>query len=268
MKPLVAFALAMLWSTPATADKDASAQKAVETSQAAIGSMLPDLAFTRSDGARINLSAYRGRPLLVSLVYTGCADVCPALIENLAPAVDIAQDALGRDSFSVVTVGFDTRNDTPARLRSFARQHGATLPNWDFLAADAATLDALVAATGFSFYPSAGGFDHMAQVTVVGADGVIYQHVYGGVFEPRAIVEPLKDLVFGRSRPLLSAAGLLDRVRFYCTIYNPNTGRYYFNYSLIIGIAIGVICIFVVGGILIREFLRSRRLTIKGTATR
>ena len=268
MKPLAALALAVLWAAPAAADKDASAKLAVETSQAAIGSMLPDLAFTRSDGARINLSAYRGRPLLVSLVYTGCADVCPALIENLAPAVEVARDALGHDSFSVVTVGFDTRNDTPARMRSFARQHGATLPNWDFLAADAATLDALVAATGFSFYPSAGGFDHMAQVTVVGADGVIYQHVYGGVFEPPAIVEPLKDLVFGRSRPLLSAAGLLDRVRFYCTIYNPNTGRYYFNYSLIIGILIGVVCIVGGGGVLIREFRRGGRPATRGTATR
>ena len=111
-------------------------------------------------------------------------------------------------------------------------------------------------------------FDHMAQVTVVSGDGAIYQHVYGGVFGPQAIVEPLKDLVFGRQRPLLSAAGLLDRVRFYCTIFNPNTGRYYFNYSLIIAIVIGVFCFLVVGGVLIREFRRSARPTSTGNAPR
>lgn len=268
MRFLITFSLALIWTLPAIADKQTAPENALATSQAALGSVLPDLAFIRSDGKPVRLSAYRGRPLLVSLVYTGCADVCPALIENLAPAVEVAQEALGRDSFAVVTVGFDTRNDTPERLRSFARQHGATLPNWDFLAADETTLDALVAATGFSFFPSAGGFDHMAQVTVVGADGVIHQHVYGGVFGPQAIVEPLKDVVLGRQRPLLSAAGLLDRVRFYCTIFNPNTGRYYFNYSLIIGVVIGIICIIIGGVVLFREFRRSTRPTSAGTAPR
>lgn len=268
MKAVAALALAVAAAAlPAAADDTADAARALDRSQAVIGTVIPDLAFVRSDGTPVSLAAYRGRPLLVSLVYTGCADVCPALIENLAPAVEVAQDALGPDAFSVVTVGFDTRNDTPERLRSFARQHGATLPNWDFLATDATTLDALTAATGFTIYPSAGGFDHMAQVTVVGSDGRIYQHVYGGVFGAQSIVEPLKDLVLGTRHPVTSVAGLIDRVKFYCTIYNPNTGRYYFNYSLIIGIVIGLACFTAIGGFLIREFRRGGQPSGSGSPT-
>jgi protein SCO1/2 len=106
---------------------------------------------------------------------------------------------------------------------------------------------------GFTFYPAAGGFEHMAQVTVIDARGRIFQHVYGGVFEPPAIVEPLKDLVYGRQRSMLSIDGILDRVKLFCTIYNPNTGRYYFNYSLFLSVAIGLACLSLILVMLIRE---------------
>ncbi len=83
-------------------------------------------------------------------------------------------------------MGFDTRNDTPQRMRSFAREHGAGGDNWHFLSADSKTLDELTAAVGFSYFSSAGGFDHMAQVTVIDKNGKVYRQVYGGGFRSAA----------------------------------------------------------------------------------
>lgn len=250
--------LAALLAGQAVASPPSQADDPFDVSRAALGGQIPDISFVDTGNQPVRLSEFEGKPLIISLVYTGCADVCPAIIESLYPAVKEAQEVLGKDSFSVITVGFDTRNDSAVRMRSFAREHGIDLPNWTFLAGSSTAVDRLARAVGFTIIPSAGGFDHMAQVTFVDKAGKIYQHLYGGSFTTPAVVEPLKDLVFDRSRPVLSIAGITDRIKWFCTIYNPNTGRYYFNYSLFIGIAIGLACLLLVLSWLLREFLRTR----------
>ncbi len=247
----------LLMFTPAIASETSLQEKAIALSEGAIGNMLPPLEFRGSDGSHVSLADLRGKPLLISLVFTGCTDVCPMIVQNLRLALDVAQSALGADSFNTITIGFDTKNDTPERMRSFARTQGADLPNWLFLSGDQRVVQELSDAIGFSFYPSAGGFDHMAQVSVVDADGRIYQQIMGGVFNPPTIVEPLKDLMFDQRKPFTSIAGLVERIKLFCTVYNPNTGRYYFNYSLFIGAAIGILCLALVMIWLLREFSRS-----------
>lgn len=257
---LVACLLSVLLLTaPVIATERDLEEEAVALSAAAVGKILPKLAFRNIDGNEIDLAGLRGKPVLVSLVYTGCTDVCPAIIENLRPAIEIAQDALGQDSFTTITIGFDTRHDTPERMRSFARSRGIDLPNWLFLSGNQSSVEQLADATGFKIVPSAAGFDHMAQVSVIDADGRIYQQIRGGIFNPPAIVEPLKDLLFDNRRSILSVEGLKERIKLFCTVYNPNTGRYYFNYSLFIGIFIGLACLLLVLAWLVREFRLSGR---------
>ncbi len=234
-----------------------NAQDAIVLSQAAVGQQLPDLALTDTEGRTVRLADYRGKPLVVTMVYTSCADVCPTMLESLYPAVKVANKALGEDSFAVITVGFDTRNDTPARLRSFARTRGIDLPNWRFLAADEESLDALAKAIGFGIYSRAGGFDHLAQISLVDAQGRLGQQIYGAVFDPPVFVDPLKALVFGRFQPVRSVDALIDRIRFFCTIYDPSSGRYRFSYSLFISIGIGLASFILIIAALAREWRRS-----------
>lgn len=258
MRWLVALFTFFILCHPVWAEnKTERSEEVLASSQAALGQTLPNLTFTSSLGRTVALADFRGKPLLVTLVYTGCTDVCPTLIETLYPAIKEAQKTFGADSFSLLTIGFDVRKDTPDLMQSFARAHGADLPNWHFLSTDHETLDKLAKAVGFSFYSRAGGFDHLAQVSFVDGDGRLYQQVYGATFEPPLIIEPLKDLIFGRAGTPVSFKNLIDRLKFYCTIYDPNSGRYYFNYSLFIGIAIGAACFSLVLILLIREWRRA-----------
>ena len=80
------------------------------------GQPVAGFTFTTSEGKRLAIEEFRGKPLLVTLIYTSCADVCPAVIESLAAAADAADGELGADSYRVLTVGFDTANDTPDRI--------------------------------------------------------------------------------------------------------------------------------------------------------
>jgi protein SCO1 len=254
------FATAMFGlATIAPAHADQRTDDALKASQGAIGTVLPDLAFLNTASKPVRLSQFRGKPLLVNLIYTSCADVCPTVIESLAPAASVGESALGPGSFNIVTVGFDTRHDTPARMQSFARAHAAGGDNWYFLASDGETIKRLTAAVGFDYFSSAGGFDHMAQITVIDKEGKIYEQVYGSTFAPPAIVEPLKRLILGGERSIFSLAGLGDRVKLFCTVYDPRTGRYYFNTSIFVSIVIGIICL---GGIL-HFLIRETRKSLK-----
>ena len=232
---------------------------AYKYSQAAIGRTIGDFDFRDRTGRAVTLAELRGKPLVVNLIYTSCSHTCPLIAESLVKAVEMAQASIGLETFRVVTIGFDSRNDTPERMRVFARQQGIRLPNWDFLSADAGTVDRLSEDTGFIFFASAKGFDHLAQVTVLDAGGKVYRQVYGAEFEPPQLVEPLKDLVFGRLSALASWEGIVGRVKLYCTVYDPSAGRYRFDYRVPIIIGVGALTLFAIGFFVVRAWLRHFR---------
>jgi protein SCO1/2 len=229
---------------------------ALQISQAAIGRKLDGFAFRDSFGQPLRLADLRGRPLVVNMVYTACSTACPLVIQTLHQAVESAQEILDETSFAVVTIGFDAQNDTPERMRAFAREQGVDLPGWHFASGDQATIDRLAQQLGFVITPAAQGFDHIAQTTIVDRDGVINHQIYGGAFEVPVLVEPLKALVLGRTAAWLSVDGLIDRVKLFCTLYDPRSGRYRFDYSPFIAIAIGLACLSAVAVFLVREWRR------------
>ncbi|MDX2145092.1 MAG: SCO family protein [Rhodospirillaceae bacterium] len=234
-------------------------EAAMLRSNAAIGRELPDLTLTDQDGQPFNLARYRGKPLVISMIYTSCPGVCPLTTEALAKVVDVAKAALGVGAFNVLSIGFDTRADTPQRLRAFALAHGRAAPNWTFATGDARALAMLSNATGFSFVRTSWGFDHIAQVSVIDGNGRVFKQVYGDDFTPPFLVEPLKQLVFGVGQPLTSATAVIDRVKFFCTVYDPATGRYRFDYSPFIAFSGGFLALLTVAWVALREWRRSRR---------
>ena len=265
-RQVIAIVLAALLSLPAFAQSEKNtksaydADNALEISQSALGRSLQDFKFYDSQGRPVSLSKYRGRPLLISMIFTSCHHVCPAITRHLATAVEAAREVLEEDSFQVITVGFDTAVDTPDAMRMFAARQNVDDPNWDFLSASAGTVSGLVENIGFVYFPSPRGFDHINQVTVVDREGIVYRQVYGAAFELPWLIEPLKELVFNRPQPgshLVS--DLVGRIKLFCTVYDPNTGRYKFDYSLFVGIAVGAVIVLAVAIWLLLEIRRTRR---------
>jgi protein SCO1/2 len=251
---------ASLHAETGQADAAYDADSAVATSQAAVGKQLGDFLLYDRQGRPVKLSQYRGRPLLISMIFTSCHHVCPAITRHLATAVEAAREAMGEDSFQVLTVGFDTAVDTPDAMQVFARKQDVDDPNWAFLSGSADEVASLVGNIGFVYYPSPRGFDHINQVTVIDRDGVIYRQVYGAAFDLPWLVEPIKELVYNRPQPGDHlGTGLLNRIKLFCTVYDPNTGRYKFDYSLFVGIGVGALIVLAVIFWLLLEYSRARR---------
>ena len=262
MATLAVLLLSLTFSSPTHAARGhdpVDRAESLAVSQAAIGRSVRDLTLQDARGRTVRLSDFRGRPLVVNMVYTSCSDACPVVTQSVADAAAVAWDALGGESFAVITVGFDTSFDTAERVAGFARRQGATGPTWRFLSGELPTVAALSDDLGFVFYRSAKGFDHLFQTTILDAEGRVYRQVYGATFDTPLFVEPLKDLVLGTTSPFASLDDLVKKIRLFCTIYDPAADRYRFETSLFVQLAVGALVVLLLGTFVIRNWIRILR---------
>ena len=93
---------------------------------------VPDVTLTDMNGARVRLAsalAYDG-PVFLQFIFTTCPTICPVMSSTLSSA----QEKLGTDAARVrmVSISIDPEQDTPERLREYARKFKAG-PQWMFL---------------------------------------------------------------------------------------------------------------------------------------
>jgi protein SCO1/2 len=233
-------------------DPDTAFAKSTE----ALGRTIGNYTLTDSKGSPLPLGSYRGKPLVINLIYSTCSSTCPPTTQHLIAAVNEALRVIGSHQFEVLTIGFDARNDTPARMAQFAIVQGVKLPNWRLASGDAGTLEALLRELGFSYTAIAGGFDHVTQTTIIDREGKIYRHVYGDDFPIQMFIEPLKDAVYGTTTSF-TFSGLVNRIKFICTTYDPGAGRYRIDYGLAFGSVIAAISLIIFGGLIVHEWRRA-----------
>ena len=207
----------------------------------------------------MRLSDYLGKPLVISMIYTHCPIICATTTRSLSTLKN-SQDALGADSFGVLTVGFDTENDTPETMGDFAKRMDVNLPNWEFVSSDVETIKKLSKDLGFTYFPSAdGGFNHITQTTFVDKKGRIYLHVYGDEFDNKSLLQPLRDMIYevnvNTAKPEID--NLLSKVKFFCTVYDAKSGKYILDYGYFYAIGWGIFFTLLMTWGLVAEYRRS-----------
>lgn len=251
---------ALLLACPAQAALDE--KLALRDSQAAIGRTIGDYRFTDADGKAVSLAAFRGKPLVVSFIYTACYQICPTTTKHLEAMVKQAERAIGPGTFNVATIGFNLPFDTPEAMRDFARKQGVGGAHWHFLSPDASALEALLADFGFRREATPAGFDHLLQVSILDAQGRVYRQVYGEAFDAPQFVGPLLELAQNAPQPARGLSGLskwVDEIRLLCTVYDPAAGKYRVNYAVVIEILVGLSVLLIGFTSVVIEWRRRRR---------
>jgi protein SCO1/2 len=80
-----------------------------------------DFRLRDQDGRMAALAAYRGRPVIVTFMYSTCRDTCPLMADQIRGALD----ALGHD-VPTLAVSVDPAGDTPLNTKTFLARHGLT----------------------------------------------------------------------------------------------------------------------------------------------
>ncbi|CAN5817722.1 hypothetical protein BH11PSE8_BH11PSE8_39880 [soil metagenome] len=90
-----------------------------------VDSTVPDLWLVRDDGQKVLLAKELddGRPLVMNFIYTTCPGICPLMSQVFSQF----QARLGadRERVHMVSISIDPEQDTPARLRDYARKFSA-----------------------------------------------------------------------------------------------------------------------------------------------
>lgn len=140
--PLAALAVAALVLAATRALGAAPASSAgVRTATMHYG--IPAVQLVRDDGKVVSLPEEMndGRPVVLNFIFTTCGSVCPLMSQVLSQF----QQSLGapdRDKVHLMSISIDPEEDTPARLREYAKKFHAG-PEWQHYTG---TVEASVAA--------------------------------------------------------------------------------------------------------------------------
>src|SRR3989337_525646 len=210
---------------------------ALKLSNNAIGKKIGDYSLTDQDSKVFKLKEFAGnKPIVISLIYTSCGHICPAITANLKNAIQEADKDFGT-KFNAITIGFDVENDTPQRMKEYGGNFTKDFKNWRFATGDRETIDTLAKDLGFYYKKTDGGFDHLNAVSIVDAKGRIYKQVYGIDFKPEEILKPVNEAINPDTASTRIAenktSGILDRIILFCYKYDKATGTYKLDYGML-----------------------------------
>ena len=193
-----------------------------------LGAQVPlDVEFRDEAGKAVSLKEYFGRrPVILSLVYYNCQDLCPLVLDGLVRSLRPLAFNIG-DQFDVITLSFDPR-DTPAlaaakksdAVKQYSRPGAGD--GWHFLTGDEESIRRLTEAVGFRYnYESERDrFGHATGILLLTPNGKIARYFYGIEFSPR-------DLRLGLIEASANQiASPIDQLLLFCYHYDPSTGKY------------------------------------------
>ena len=193
-----------------------------------LGGTLPlDLGFRDESGQPVTLASYFGqRPVVLTLNYLHCPNLCPIELEGLVNGLNGLPFSMG-DQFTLLTVSIDPR-ETPEQaatakargLRGYARSGGAG--GWHVLTGQQDAIDRLTRAVGFTYVYDAqeDEYVHPAGVVVLTPTGRISRYLYGIDFSATDLRLALVEAAAQR------IGSIVDQVLLVCYHYDPVTGRY------------------------------------------
>lgn len=93
-----------------------------------------------SEGRHLDLAAFRGKVLVISVMMTLCQEVCPLDTANVVAAARAVEHAGLGDKVQFASITIDPRRDTPTRLRAYRRLFAPAPADWTLLTGGKAAL--------------------------------------------------------------------------------------------------------------------------------
>ena len=150
------------------------------------GVRAPDFRLRNQDGESVSMRSLRGRPVVVTFLYTTCQDSCPIQAQTVRGALD----ELGHD-VPALAIAVDPPRDTPERAQAFLSKQRAT-GRIDFVLGSRAELRPLW--NGFHIRPQSVTEEHLARLTLVDARGFQRVGYPGSEATPERLAHDLRLL--------------------------------------------------------------------------
>ena len=150
--------------------------------------------WTADDGHSVTLSDFDEQPVVLTMAYTSCKDICPLIIADM---MHIEDEALkqGASKMQFLFVSLDPEHDTPAQLSAYAAKHGLDHSRWTLLQGTPKSVRLLAAAIGLRYRRvDATTIDHSTLLTLIDASGRIVMQSGNDPADHEKLIERLVAL--------------------------------------------------------------------------
>ncbi|HEX7516433.1 MAG TPA: SCO family protein [Chthoniobacterales bacterium] len=140
------------------------------------GDVMPVFELTNEKGERVTLDSFRGRPWILTFIFTRCPmpNFCPRMAKNFAAlqsAIKSGDGALAQARLLSITI--DPQFDSPAILKDYGQHEGADPKIWTFATGATSEIEDLT--RGFAVYTEreGGTITHGLTTALIDRDGNI-----------------------------------------------------------------------------------------------
>ena len=160
------------------------------------GDAVPDFTFVNQSGKTIHLRQFRGRPLLLTFIYTRCPvpDYCLRMSSNFSQVLQQMQAA--PDLFAkaqLLSISIDPQFDKPLVLHNYGKRYAGDIdPNflhWQFVTGSPEEVRKAADFFGLSYTQNEGQIVHTLRTVLIGADGKVAKVYSGNQWEPAEVAE-------------------------------------------------------------------------------
>lgn len=166
-----------------------------------IGDRIPNDPLINQDGKRIRLSAFQGKALALTFIYTRCPlpDFCILMSNNFAKVQKLlSQYSPLTQRWHLVTVSFDPKFDSPKVLKEYGKSYKADFSTWDFVTdpdTSGKTIMKLADGLGLTYEDDEGGLiAHNLRTVLLDREGKIVKILQGNEWRAEDVAAELREL--------------------------------------------------------------------------
>ena len=155
------------------------------------GDDVPDFTLVNQSGKTIHLQQFRGKPLLLTFIYTRCPfpDYCVRMTNNFGRIMQqLQKDPKAFNEAQLLSISIDPENDKPAVLRSYGERYvGRVDPNfsrWEFASGSPQQVRQAADFFGLSYNQKDGQIVHGLRTVLIGKDGKVVKVYSGNDWKP------------------------------------------------------------------------------------
>lgn len=169
-----------------------------------VGEQVPDFAFINQNGKRIHLEQLRGKPLLLTFIYTRCPlpDFCLLMSNNFSEILkQLHEDPKAFAQTQLLSVSIDPEHDTPKVLQRYGQRYVGDIDpgfqHWQFATGSPEQIKKAAAYFGLSYNQKSGQIVHSLSTVLIGADGKVVKLYLGNDWKPSDILAAYQAAVQG-----------------------------------------------------------------------
>ncbi len=172
-----------------SSDTESDGTSALRISQP--GDEVPDFTLVNQNGQTIQFHEFRGKPLLLTFIYTRCPfpDYCPRMSTNFAQVMlQLQKDPKAFGQAQLLSISIDPEHDKPAVLRSYGERYvGRVDPrfaHWEFVSGSTEQVRKVADFFGLAYNQKDGQIVHGLVTVLIGRDGKVVKVYSGSDWKP------------------------------------------------------------------------------------